>query len=294
MTDGTTAELAEPTGESLRPQSIDELISWVRKGRLGPDPVAVTVSSAFLTSHSTRHAGRNHRYRNEILSMRVGAGVGSCGFEPGERADHANAIDECVGAHIADLLDHCLQTVRIAALDAYLAHAYPHPDAGGVRGASMVVAGASSLDKSRLRAAGVIDLLPAGARTVLVIGVVNSLLAELRERGIDSIPCDLAGGVTEWGEPVHTRADTVSTAYDALLVTGMCLGNDSFDGLLERARRQGIPMVMFAQTGSAVLPWFLGAPGVTAVAAEPYPFFSLDGGPSTHYHYRGGEFPCRG
>ncbi|MFF2555106.1 hypothetical protein ACFVUS_29165 [Nocardia sp. NPDC058058] len=292
MTAGTTAPVSGD--ERTRPHSIAELRSWVRAGRIGPDPAEVRVASAFLTQHSTRHAGRNQQYRNEILSLRVGAGVGSCAFEPDARADHSGAVDACVGASIAELLDHPLGTVRIAALDAYLAHARPHPDAGAVRGAPIVVAGESSLAKSHIRAAGVIDLLPEGTGTVLVIGVVNSLLAQLRERAIGYIPCDLAGGVTEWNEPVRTGIAAVTEPYDALLVTGMCLGNDSFDGLLEQARRERIPLVMFAQTGSSVLPWFLGEPGLRAVAAEPYPFFSLDGGPSTHYHYRSEEFPCRG
>ncbi|MGW2661602.1 hypothetical protein ACWCW7_11630 [Nocardia tengchongensis] len=274
------------------PVTLGELILRVRAGRVGPDPATVTVAGAFLTLHSTRHVGRNQRYRNEILSIRVGAAVGSCAFEPDDRADHTAAADACVGVSIADLLDHPLRAVRIAALDAYLMHAHPHPDAGGVRGAPVLVAGASSLAKSQDRAAGVIDLLPAKVRTVLVIGVVNSLLAQLRSRGIDYIPCDLAGGVTEWGEPVRTSVAEIRDPYDALLVTGMCLGNNSFDALLAHAREQRLPMVMFAQTGSAVLPWFLGEPGLTAVAAEPYPFFSLDGGPSTHFHYRGGKSAC--
>ncbi|WAX82163.1 hypothetical protein [Streptomyces sp. KMM 9044] len=41
----------------------------------------------------------------------------------------------------------------------------------------------------------------------------------------------------------------------------------------------------FAQTGSAVLPRFPGH-GVSAVCAEPYPFFWLDGGPGTVHRYR--------
>jgi hypothetical protein len=55
--------------------------------------------------------------------------------------------------------------------------------------------------------------------------------------------------------------------------------------LLEHARAHGKPLVMFAQTGSAILPHFLGA-GVTAVSAEPYPFFWLDGGDSVLFRYR--------
>lgn len=276
--------------QRTRPVALHELTAWVKAGQLGPEPAAVPVAGAFLTLYSTRHVGRNQQYRNEILSLRVGAAVGSCAFEPDHRVDHATAVDDCVGANIAELLEHPLRAVRIAALDAYLMHTNPHPDAGRVRAEQVLVAGESSLAKSQSRAGGVVDLLPAGTRTVLVIGVVNSLLAQLRSRGIDYLPCDLAGGVTEWDEPVYTSFDDVPKSYDALLVTGMCLGNDSFDALLEHARQHAVPMVMFAQTGSAVLPWFLGETGLIAVAAEPYPFFSLDGGPSTHFHYRSGEF----
>ncbi|MFE3105204.1 hypothetical protein [Nocardia tengchongensis] len=285
MIDGDVAQRTQPT-------TVGELLTYVRNAEMGPDPATVTVASAFLTLHSTRHTGRNQQYHNEILSLRVGAAVGSCAFEPGDRADHTTAVDDCVGANIAELLDYPLPAVRIAALDAYLMHSRPHPDAGVIRGERVLVAGESSLLKSQHRARGVVDLLPAATRSVLVVGVVNSLLAQLRSRGIGYIPCDLAGGVTEWGEPVRTTADAVVEPYDALLVTGMCLGNDSFDALLESARRRGLPMVTFAQTGSAVLPWFLGAPGLSAVAAEPYPFFSLDGGPSTHFHYRSEESAC--
>jgi hypothetical protein len=44
-------------------------------------------------------------------------------------------------------------------------------------------------------------------------------------------------------------------------------------------------LVTFAQTGSAVLPRFLGH-GVSAVCAEPYPFFWLDAGAGTLHRYR--------
>lgn len=287
----TVADLAR-TGR--QPDSIDELTSWVLESRFGPAPGTVTIASAFLTVHGTRHAGRTHRYRNEILSLRIGSAVGSCGLEADQHDDHAWVVDECVGATVAELLTHRVSAVRIAALDSYLMHVHPHPVAGGVRGAQVIIDGPSSLAKSQSRARSVIDLLPVQRiRTVLVIGVVNSLLAQLRDSGLSYLPCDKAGGCTEWGEPVRTSVADIDADYDAMLVTGMTLQNGSFDVLLEHARRRGIPMVMFAQSGSAVLPWFLGAPGVTAVSAEPYPFFSLDGGPSTHFTYRNSEATCQ-
>lgn len=66
----------------------------------------------------------------------------------------------------------------------------------------------------------------------------------------------------------------------------MTLGNGTFQPLLDHAAATGKPLVMFAQTGSAVLPRFLGA-GVSAVSAEPYPFFWLDGGPGVIHRYGG-------
>ncbi|MFD3748438.1 hypothetical protein [Nocardia sp. NPDC058633] len=268
---------------ALRPDSVAELTTWARTGRLGPEPTTLHASTAFRTAYGTRHAGRARGYRNEVLSLRVGAAVGSCGLEPGTATD--DLVDSCVAATIAELLEHPVPAVRIAALDAYLMHVRPHPYAGGALGASVLIDGPTSLTKSRRRASAVVDLLPAGVSRVLVVGVVGSLLAELRARAIAYLPCDLAGGVTEWGEPVFESVEQAPSDYDALLVTGMSLGNETFDDFRATANDRGLPLVLFAQTGSAVLPWFLGA-GVHAVSAEPYPFFSLDGGPSTILTYR--------
>lgn len=79
---------------------------------------------------------------------------------------------------------------------------------------------------------------------------------------------------------------------DAILASGMTLGNGTIDPLLTHARATGKPLVLFAQTGSAVLPRLLGH-GVSAVSAEPYPFFWLDGGP-TVLHLYGGDRPGGG
>lgn len=268
---------------ALRPGSVAELTTWALMGRLGPEPATLHASTAFRTAYGTRHAGRARGYRNEVLSLRVGAAVGSCGLEPGTVTD--DLVDSCVAATIAELLEHPVPAVRIAALDAYLMHIRPHPHAGGVSGDPVLIDGPTSLTKSRRRASAVVDLLPAGVSRVLVVGVVGSLLAELRARAIAYLPCDLAGGMTEWGEPVFESVDRAPSDYDALLVTGMSLGNETFDGFRAVANRRGLPLVLFAQTGSAVLPWFLGA-GVHAISAEPYPFFSLDGGPSSIVTYR--------
>jgi hypothetical protein len=261
----------------------DELLVGVRAGEVGPDPAAQRIAVAFTTRQAVRHDGRGTGYRNEVLSLRLGSAVGSCAVEPGALPDRA--VEECVGASVADLLEHPLLPVRVAALDAYLMQVAPHTPPNGAR--PVPLAAGTSLEKSRARATAVVDLLdlPPGA-TVLVVGVVNSLLDALRSRGLRYVPCDLKGGLTEWGEPVITDALAAAGRCDALLVSGMTLGNNTFEPLRRSALAHGKQLVMFAQTGSAVLPRFLGH-GVSAVCAEPYPFFWLDGGPGTVHRYGG-------
>ncbi|MFI8500221.1 Rossmann-like domain-containing protein [Streptomyces sp. NPDC085524] len=180
-------------------------------------------------------------------------------------------------ATVADLLEHPLPPVRIAALDAHLIHARPHTPEHGAR--PCAIPAGSTLHRSRARARAVVGLLPeAPGCRVLVVGVVNFLLERLRERGIPYTPCDLKGGTTEWGETVRTDALAELGRCDAVLASGMTLGNRTFQPLLDHAAATGKPLVMFAQNGSAVLPRFLGS-GVHAVSAEPYPFSWLDGGP---------------
>ncbi|WP_052866118.1 Rossmann-like domain-containing protein [Streptomyces niger] len=263
--------------------SYDDLVARVLAGAYGPDPADLRISVAFSTRQAVRHAGRSGGYRNEVLSLRLGAAVGSCAVEPGALTDAA--VERCVGADVAGLLAHELLPVRIAALDAYLMHVLPHDTAPGARPHPLPAG--SSLEKSRARARAVVELLdvPPGAR-VLVVGVVNSLLEAVRERGLTYVPCDLKGGTTEWGEPVVTDALAELDRCDAVLASGMTLGNGTFEALRAHAAAHGTPLVMFAQTGSAVLPRFLGA-GVSAVCAEPYPFFWLDGGPGTVHRYAG-------
>ncbi|MEU9574487.1 DUF364 domain-containing protein [Streptomyces massasporeus] len=272
---------------ALTGTSHDDLVHLVRTGAFGPDPAALRIAVAFTTRQAVRHEGRATGYRNEVLSLRLAEAVGSCAVEPGHLPD--SAVEECVGADVAGLLEHPLPPVRVAALDAYLMHVLPHtPDHGAT---PVPLPAGSSLEKSRARAKAVAALLdlPPGA-TVLVVGVVNSLLAALRSRGLRYVPCDLKGGATEWGEPVLPDALAAAGRCDALLVSGMTLGNGTFEPLRRHALEHGKQLVMFAQTGSAVLPRFLGQ-GVSAVCAEPYPFFWLDGGPGVVHRYDG---PCPG
>jgi len=272
---------ASTSSGTTAPASYDDLVNRALAGRLGPDPRTLRIAVAFTTSQVVRHDGRRGGYRNEVLSLRLDRAVGSCAVEPGALSE--GAVDDCAGADVARLLEHPLTPVRVAALDAYLMHVAPHTPENGALPRPLPAG--SSLEKSRARATAVVELLDVRpGQTVLVVGVVNSLLEALRSRGVPYIPCDLKGGRTEWGEPIVTDALAELDHCDAVLASGMTLGNGSFEPLREHALRVGKQLVMFAQTGSAVLPRFLGA-GVSAVCAEPYPFFWLDGGPGVLHRY---------
>lgn len=264
-----------------RPPTVDSVVRQAAAGLLGPDPARLRVGTGFVTRQGVRHDGRRTGYRNEVVSLRVEAAVGSCAVEPGEIRDET--VFACAGQDVVALLRHPERAIRVAALDAYLMHARPHAEHADD---TVVIPAGSSLEKSRARAAAVVDLLPVVAPArVLVVGVVNSLLAELRARGLRYVSCDLRAGTTEWGEAHEPDASAHLDACDALLVSGMTLGNGTFEPLAAHARASGKPLVLFAQTASAVAPCFLGH-GVTAVSAEPYPFFWLDGGPTAIHRHR--------
>ncbi|MYS11529.1 hypothetical protein GTW71_35045, partial [Streptomyces sp. SID6041] len=65
----------------------------------------------------------------------------------------------------------------------------------------------------------------------------------------------------------------------------MTLSNGSFDTILDRCRHRGIPLVVYAQSGSAVARAFLGS-GVTALSAEPFPFSQFSADETVLYRYR--------
>ncbi|BAH48675.1 Rossmann-like domain-containing protein [Rhodococcus opacus] len=247
-------------------------------------PAAVMVSTAFTTFQGVRHSGRSAGYRNQVISLRVGGATGSCAVEPG--SVDPDVIHACAGVPVAELLRHDELAVRVAALDSYLAHQRPH--AFDSRADTVHVAPGDSLQRSLARARAVTGLLDAPRQgRVLVIGVVNSLLACLRERDLRYVPCDLKGGKTEWGEPIVTEFADGLDDCDAVLASGMMLGNGTLDRLLELVAASGraVPVALFAQSGAAVARELLGH-GVDALSAEPYPFFWLTGDTSTIHLYR--------
>ncbi|MDA3647070.1 hypothetical protein LZ318_13590 [Saccharopolyspora indica] len=115
--------------------------------------------------------------------------------------------------------------------------------------------------------------------------MVNPLVAAIRERGGECLPCDLNLRRTQWGDPVAESMAEVLAPAEAVVATGMTLSNGTFDQILRHCGESGVPLVVYAQTGSAVARAFLGA-GATAVSAEPFPFSQFSADPTVLYRYR--------
>ncbi|MEV5970450.1 DUF364 domain-containing protein [Streptomyces sp. NPDC051921] len=267
--------------------SVDGLVEAALAGELGgPPPRELVATSVFWTHHGTRLAGGDTTYLNQYVLVRLGASFGGCAFEAGE-VDPGICRDAS-GAPLDVLLREAPRPVRIAALDAYLSHLRPHRLAARSGQAEPVTLphGTPELRAAARDAAiaGLLDI-EQGAKVGL-IGVVNPLVAAIRERGGEPLPCDFNLKATQWGDPVTADMHEVLSRAQAVVATGMTLSNGSFDTILERCRTQGLPLVVYAQSGSAVARAFLGA-GVTALSAEPFPFSQFSAEETVLYRYRG-------
>ncbi|MGV9291216.1 Rossmann-like domain-containing protein [Streptomyces sp. NPDC003719] len=260
----------------------EELLAAVLAGEYGPRPADLVATSVFWVHHGTRLAGGNTTYLNQYVLVRLGDSFGGCAFETGE-AD-ASICRDASGTPIDTLLREAPMPLRIAALDAYLSAAHPHREAAEAEPVTLPAGTPETRALARDAAiAGLLDI-DAGARVGL-IGVVNPLVAAIRERGGDPLLCDFNLRTTQWGDPVTDDMHEVLDTADAVVATGMTLSNGSFDTVLGRCRERGVPLVVYAQTGSAVARAFLGR-GVTALSAEPFPFSQFSAEPTTLYRYR--------
>ncbi|MGY4970373.1 Rossmann-like domain-containing protein [Streptomyces nigrescens] len=264
------------------PQTVAELTDSILSGAYGPDPKDLAVTSAFWLYHTTRLAGGEVTYHNHYLVLRVGQSFGACSFEAGELAP--DFCENASGYTLDTLLRNESTAVRIAALDAYLGQVQPHRDAAEAETVTLPLGTPEIRARARdASIAGLLDIEP-GAKVAL-IGVVNPLVAAIRDRGGVCLPCDLNLRTTQWGEEVTDDMTAVLKEADAVVVTGMTLSNGTFDLILQHCREQGVPLIVYAQTGSAVARAFLGS-GVTALNAEPFPFSQFSADPTLMYRYR--------
>jgi hypothetical protein len=269
----------------LATSSVDGLITAVLAGEHGPLPSGLPATSVFWIHHGTRLAGGDTTYLNQYVLVRLGGSFGGCAFESGEIAP-AICRDSC-GTPLDVLLREAPRPLRIAALDAYLSEVRPHRVAAAAGEAEPVALPAGTPEtRAKARDAAIAGLLDIGqGARVALIGVVNPLVAAIRERGGEPLPCDFNLKATQWGDPVTDDMHAVLERAEVVVATGMTLSNGSFDTVLDRCRSRGVPLIVYAQTGSAVARAFLGS-GVTALSAEPFPFSQFSAEETVLYRYR--------
>lgn len=258
------------------------LVDDVLAGARGAPPGDLVATSVFWFTHGTRLPGSATTYRNHYVLVRVGRSFGAASVPAG--AVDPSACHDASGRALDVLLTDRREPLRVAALDAYLADACPFRDDPAPE--RVRLPDGTPEERAQARDAAVAGLLdvPAGARVAL-IGVVNPLVAAIRDRGAECLPCDLDLRTTQWGEPVARDAAEVIDAADAVVTTGMTLANGTFDPIVARCRDRGVPLTVYAQTGAAVARTFLGS-GVDALSAEPFPFSQCSAEPTTLYRYR--------
>lgn len=265
----------------MTPATLPDLTHQVLAGQHGPPPAEITATSVFWLHHGTRLAGAATSC-NQYMLVRAGQAFGACAFEPGE-IDPSICADAS-GSPLDGLLRHGPGPLRTAALDAYLGNAAPHHSAAGAQPV-VLPAGAPEV-RARARDDAVARLLDVTPRArVALIGVVNPLVAAIRARGAEPLPCDRNLHTTQRGDRVATDMSEVLHEADAVIATGMTLGNGTFDTIIAHCRKHDVPLGIYAQTGAAVAREFLGR-GVSALSAEPFPFSQFSAEATTLYLYR--------
>ena len=261
---------------------IETLIRQTLAGAHGPDPAGMTAVGAFWVRQSTQFPGTSQKYRNYYLVLRVGAAFGACCLER-DQLD-SQIAEELSGSDLAALLADPRLPVRIAALDAYFGAVSPHRESPHAQ-ALMLPLG-TPLERARVRDDAIASLLEiAPGMRVGLIGVVNPLVDAIGARGGLCLPCDFNMERTAGGIPVVRDMALVFDSADLVIATGMTLSNGSFDRILDAVRARGVPLVVYAQTGGAIVPRFLGD-GVAAVSAEPFPFSQFSADPTPVWLYR--------
>lgn len=169
--------------------------------------------------------------------------------------------------------------LQIACLDAGYAALHRPPYVTRVVSGDLAPKAAA---RARIVAAEVFALLPCQETYVHCVGAVGSIIEVLRIGGAHVTVTDLdpqVVGTTLAGVYIEDGRELNDERIDSanlVLVTGMTLANGTFEGLMNRLRQSGKPVVVFAQSAANIFPHLLDC-GISTVISEPYPFYLLPG-----------------
>jgi hypothetical protein len=261
--------------------SVSILCEKILNGELGIHPESMSITGASYIYQTTRFPESKNKYRNYYVLMRIESYFGACCHTPEQLT--MEIAEELSGIPLSIALQDTRIPVKIAAMDVYLGVTHPHPVC-----CSRVITlpGGTPIDRALGRDALVAEV--AGIKPsekVALIGVVNPLVEAIKQRGGICLPCDLQMEETQWGEKVEHDMEKVMDKADRVICTGMTLSNGTFDRIITRVNERQIPLIVYAQTGSAVMAQFIGK-GVSTLLAEPFPFSQLSAIDTQLYCYR--------
>ncbi|MCK0473715.1 DUF364 domain-containing protein [Halalkalibacter sp. APA_J-10(15)] len=259
---------------------VNELREKILNGELGPKPEDLTVTGASHIYQTTQFTSSKNKYHNYYLLLRVEDYFGACSHTH-EQVDMRVAA-ELSGISLDTVLQDKRLPVQIAGMDAYLGIVKPHKQS-----CTKVVdlPEGKPLEKAKRRDEFITDVTNIHPNEkVALVGVVNPLVEAIKERGGICLPCDLSLETTEAGQVVERDMEKVLDRADRVICTAMTLGNGTFDRVLTRVRERGIPLTVYAQTGSTVVAQFMNE-GVSELVAEPFPFSQFSALTSRLYHY---------
>lgn len=117
---------------------------------------------------------------------------------------------------------------------------------------------------------------------VLMIGYVKAITDRMQQQGMHVIASDLdknligkALGAQDLIHDGNCNRDLISKC-DIVLMTGLTITSSTIDGIMEAARANSKPVVVFAQTGSNFAHAYLDF-GITTAIAENFPWYSIPG-----------------
>ncbi|MDR2393039.1 MAG: hypothetical protein LBD93_02625 [Treponema sp.] len=260
--------------------SVSILCEKILNGELGIHPENMSITGASYIYQTTRFPGAKTKYRNYYVLMRIESYFGACCHTPEQL--EMEIADELSGIPLITALKDVRLPVKIAAMDVYLGVTHPHSAA-----CSRVVdlPGGTPVKRALYRDTLVAEVAQIKAsEKVALIGVVNPLVEAIKQRGGICMPCDLQMEETQWGEKVERDMEKVMDRADRVICTGMTLSTGTFDRIVDRVTERQIPLIVYAQTGSALVAQFVGN-GVTALVAEPFPFSQLSAVSTQLYCY---------
>lgn len=261
-------------------KNIESLRKAILKEEYGAEIQDSYITGASYIYQTTQFPNTSIKYKNYYVLYRINSYFGACSYEK-EQLD-LDLANENSGKFVKDVIKIDNLPIRIATMDAFLGSKFLHKENCNEK---ITIPSGTPLEKANARDELIARLANVEeGEKVALIGVVDPLVKSIKKNGAICLPCDFNLDKTSYGDIVESDMEVVLKDADKIICTAMTLSNNTFDRILEVARERGLPLTVYAQTGSAVVAQFIGK-GVTSLLAEPFPFTQFSSGATEVFLY---------